>query len=93
MLEGAVVSSDVVEGRVDLGLKLGVFVVGVVFMAAGVLVSANVGELGDVGMPGAGQGVGGEPLGFEMLRVIGNSADAVPLLSQQPPPIQHHYCQ
>ena len=65
----------------DLGLELGVDVVGVV-MAAGILVSAYVGELGVIGVPGAGQGVGGEPLGFEMPRVGGDSTGAVPLLSQ-----------
>ena len=78
MLEGAVVSDDVVEGMVDLGLELGVDVVGVV-MAAGVLVSAYVGELGVVRVPGARQGIEGEPLGFEMPRVGGDSTGAVPL--------------
>ena len=81
MLEGAAVSGDVFEGRVDLGFELGVDVVGVV-MATGVLVNAYAGELGVVRVPEAGQGVGGEPLGFEMPRVVGNSAGAVPLLSQ-----------
>ena len=92
MLEGTVVSGDVVEGMVDLGLELGVYVVSIVIMAAVVLVSAYVGELGVVGVPEARQGIEGEPLGFEMPRVVGDSVDAVPLLSQQPPTIQHHYC-
>ena len=66
----------------DLGLELGVFVVGIVAMAAGILVSTYIGELGGIRMPGARQGVGGEPLGFEMPRVVGDSAGAVFLLSQ-----------
>ena len=40
MLEGAVVRGDVVEGRVYLGLELGIDVVGGVIVAAGVLVMA-----------------------------------------------------
>ena len=90
MLEGAVVRGDVVEGRVDLGLELGVDVVGVVVVAAGVLVRAYVGEVGVLRVPGARLGIGGEPLGFEMPGVVGDSTGAVALLSQQPPPIQHH---
>ena len=70
MLEGAVVSGDVVEGMVDLGLELGF------------LVRAYVGELGVIRVPGARLGIEGEPLGFEMPRVGGYSAGAVPLLSQ-----------
>ena len=43
ILGGAVVRGDVVGGRVDLGLELGVYVVGGVVVAAGVLVMAYMG--------------------------------------------------
>ena len=76
----------------DLGLELGVEVMGRVVVAAGILVMAYDGGLGVVRVPEAMQGVGGEPLGVEMPRVVGDSVDTAPLLSQQPPTIQHHYC-
>ena len=50
-------------------------------MAAGILVWAYDGGLGVVRVPEI-QGVGGECLGVEMPRVVGDGARAVPLLFQ-----------
>ena len=90
MLVGAVVEGGDVGGRGDLGLALGVEVMGRVVIAAGVLVMTYDGGLGIIRVPEV-QGVGGEPLGVEMPRVVGDDARAAPLLPQpEHRPNQHH---
>ena len=78
MLVGAVVEDGDVGGRGDLGLALGVEVMGRVVVAAGILVMTHNGGLGIIRVPEV-EGVGGEPLGVEMPRVVGD------LLGQPPP--------
>ena len=77
MLVGAVVRGGDIGGRGDLGLALGVEVMGNVVGAAGVLVMTYDGGLGMVRVPEV-EGVGGEPLGVEMPRVVG-------IMQGQPP--------
>ena len=90
MLVGAVVSGGDVGGRGDLGLALGVEVMGKVVVAARVLVMAYDGVLGTVRVPEV-EGVGGEPLGVEMPGVVGDYAGTAPLLFQpEYLPSQHH---
>ena len=81
MLVGLVVKGGDVGGRGDLGLALGVEVMGRVVIAAGVLVMTYDGVLGTIRVPEV-EGVGGEPLGVEMPRVVGDYARTAPLLSQ-----------
>lgn len=77
MLVGAVVRGGDAGGRGDPGLALGVEVMGRVVVAAGTLVMAYDGGLGIVRVPEV-QGVGGEPLGVEMPRVVGHYARTAP---------------
>ena len=81
MLGGVVVRGNAAGGRGDLSLELVVEVMGKVIIAAGILVMAYDGGLGIVRVPKV-QGFGGEPLGVEMPRVVGDGTGAVPLLSQ-----------
>ena len=71
MLVGAVVRGGDVGGRGDLGLALGIEEMGRVIVAADVLVMTYDGGLGIVRVPEV-EGVGGEPLGVEMPRVVGD---------------------
>ena len=90
MLEGAVVEGDDVGGRGDLGLALGVEVMGRAVIAAGVLVMTYDGGLGIIRVPEV-QGVGGEPLGVEMPRVVGDYAGTALLLSQPEYHLSQHH--
>ena len=90
MLVGAVVRGGDVGDRGNLGLAIGVEVMGRVIIAAGVLVMTNDGGLSIVRVPEV-EGVGGEPLGVEMPSVVGDYAGTAPLLSQpEYLPSQHH---
>ena len=79
MLVGTVVEGGDVGGRGDLGVALGVEVMGNIIVTAGVLVMTYDGVLGTIRVPEV-EGVGGEPLVVEMPRVVGN-------MPGQPPPL------
>ena len=53
---------------------------GRVIVAAGILVMTSDGGLGIIRVPEV-EGVGGEPIGVEMPRVVGDYARTAPLLS------------